>query len=262
MTTSPTSTPEWSRVLAQLRADALSSSRPAYAYCATIACVEAVHAGLDSIAVAEFGVGSGQGLVELDRICRLLTSATGVELDANGFDRGLGLPPADGYRDHPEIWTEGQFAFDRLDSLSDDLAPIIQLHVGDIAETLPPFVGALSADRPLGAVVIDVDLYSSTRDVLELFSLAGAEQLLPAVLMYVDDVDQLLTFNSRCGEALAIREFNLGHETRFVEAKRVRAGWPGQRWHEKIYVCHVLDHPIRTGARPPRFPFEISVDHL
>jgi hypothetical protein len=44
-----------------------------------------------------------------------------------------------------------------------------------------------------------------------------------------------------------------------VEAKRIRVGWPSRRWHEKIYACHVLDHPVRMGAAPRR-PLEISVD--
>lgn len=252
------STHEWKRLLNLLRDDRLSETKPAYAYCAALACIAADHCGHGSIVVAEFGVAWGEGLRELAAVGATLSRMTGIDVSVVGFDRGGGLPPVADHRDHPEVWRGGQFANPRLADLRDELAGSARLIIGDIAATVPAFVAELGADRPLGAVMLDVDLYSSARDALRVFD-GTADGYLPAVPMYVDDVDALLTFNGRCGEALAIAEYNGSARSRYIESKRVRVGWPARRWHHKIYACHVLDHPVRRG-RPPRNPLEIHID--
>jgi hypothetical protein len=250
---------DWDRLLRLLRSDRLSRSRPAYAYCAALACLQARHCGYSSLVLTEFGVAWGDGLRELARLGRELTRRTGIDVSVVGFDSGIGLPKPHGHRDHPEIWREGQFSNASLKGLQRELVGSATVLVGELSQTVAAFVDGLKADQPLGAVMLDVDLYTSARDALRVFAGPEPASYLPGVLMYVDDVDELLTFNSRCGEALAIAEHNASSSDRFVEAKRIRVGWPSRRWHEKIYACHVLDHPVRMGAAPRR-PLEISVD--
>jgi hypothetical protein len=249
---------EWARALELLRNDELSAAKPAYAYCTALACVAAEHCGHSAITVAEFGVGWGHGLRELARVGAVLSAMTGVDVSVVGFDRNGGLPPVTDRRDHPEVWHEGQFANQDLAGLRDELSGAGRLIVGDLSETVSGFVNGLTAECPLGAVMLDVDLYSSARDALRVFD-GPPEAYLPSVPMYVDDIDALLTMNGRCGEALAIAEFNQRREERFVEAKRVRVGWAPRRWHYKIFACHVLDHPARSDKPPPR-ALEIHVD--
>lgn len=249
---------EWKKLLELLREDQLSSTKPAYAYCAALACVEARHCGRSSIVVAELGVAWGEGLHELASIGEILTRMTGIDVSVVGFDRHGGLPTVADHRDHPEVWREGQFANLELTELREELAGRAELVVGDLSETIPDFLAGLDPNQVLGAVMLDVDLYTSARDALRIFD-AAATCYLPAVPMYVDDVDALLSFNGRCGEALAIAEYNAASEIRHIEPKRVRIGWPGRRWHQKIYACHVLDHPMRNGSQP-LLPLEIHVD--
>jgi hypothetical protein len=250
---------DWKALLELLRADELSTVKPAYAYCAALACIEAAHCGYSRVVVAEFGVAWGEGLRELAAVGGVLSRMTGIQVSVAGFDRHGGLPRPHDYRDHPEVWAGGQFANQELTRLRQELDGQADLAIGDLADTVPAFTRALGPGRPLGAVMLDVDLYSSARDALRVFA-AAPDCYLPSVPMYVDDVDALLTFNGRCGEALAIAEHNAAEPSRFIEAKRVRVGWPAQRWHRKIYACHVLDHPGRNGSAP-RHPLEIHLDH-
>jgi hypothetical protein len=37
------------------------------------------------------------------------TAVTGVKIDVYGFDTGKGLPPPRTYRDHPELYRQGDF---------------------------------------------------------------------------------------------------------------------------------------------------------
>ena len=244
-------------VLALLRDDELSPTRPAYAYCMVLACVEARRCRYESVVVAEFGVAWGEGLRELARIAPLVSDGLGSEVSVVGFDRG-GLPAPRDRRDHPEIWHENQFSNESLDELVAELAGRAEFVVGDLADTVGPFAASLSRSRPLGAVLLDVDLYSSASEALSVLDVADPACYLPAMPLYADDVGELLTYNARCGEALAIAEHNQASEHRFIEHKPVRVGWPSQRWHEKIYVCHVLDHPVRSAGAAEAL--EISVD--
>jgi hypothetical protein len=84
--------------------------RPPYAWGLLTAADAARHAGKGRITAIEFGVASGGGLIELCRLADLVTEETGVAIDIAGFDTGRGLPPPQGFRDHPEIWRGGDFS--------------------------------------------------------------------------------------------------------------------------------------------------------
>jgi hypothetical protein len=218
--------------------------RPHYAYGVQQAAVLAQRLGVPRISVLEFGVAGGQGLVELDRIARRSTAATGVRIDVYGFDRGLGLPKPTDYRDLPYIWREGDFTMD-VDALR-AYVPRATLVLGDIEDTVPVFL-AQQEPAPIGFVSIDVDYYSSTAAALRLFS-AGHSHFLPRVFCYFDDTvgdeDQII-HNEFVGELCAIRELN-AQEDRLKLApvnglrhKRV----VGAPWNDLIYVLHRFDHP-------------------
>ena len=84
--------------------------RCAYAWGLLTACDAARVFNIDRITAIEFGVAHGDGLIELDRLAGLVSKETGIGIDVFGFDNAEGLPAPDSYRDHPELWTEGDFA--------------------------------------------------------------------------------------------------------------------------------------------------------
>ena len=68
----------------------------------------------------EFGVASGAGLLELERICEYVEKDYDIELHVYGFDTGTGLPRSDDYRDAPWKWGEGWYEMD-VDKLNRQL---------------------------------------------------------------------------------------------------------------------------------------------
>jgi hypothetical protein len=225
--------------------------RPAYAFGLWLATLQAKELGIDRLSVFEFGVATGAGLINLCNICEIMTKSTDMQYDIYGFDSDIGMPAlSGGYKDHPELWHEGQFLVDH-DAIREKLPENAKLISGDIATTLGPFCEEfLSPEAPVGFVSVDVDLYSSTLSVFELFKQENPEIYLPVSIMYLDDINDLLTNNSWCGEMLAVREWNEQHELRKMEEMRIRQNHSPAGWHDHIYGYHVLDHPVRNGMRP------------
>ncbi len=202
--------------------------------------------GIRKLQIFEFGVAQGDGLVNLCGICERIASSTGMQFEIYGFDSDSGMPRLEGYRDHPELWHQGQFKSDH-DAIRRKLTPNATLVSGNIKDTIGNFCrDKLSERSPVGFVSIDVDLYSSTVPIFELFK-QRPTCYLPTTILYFDDINDLLTCNKWCGEMLAIREFNEANELRKMEEMRVRQNHPPAGWHDHIYGLHVLDHPVRTG---------------
>ena len=124
---------------------------------------------------------------------------------------------------------------------------VTTLHLGRISDTLSGF---LSQSPPLiGFCSIDVDLYTSTMDALEVLRGTQAlERCLPRVVLYLDD-SMGLTFGDFTGERLAIREYNEEHRglrgVSSVYGLRYHFGWPHryEQWPDMLYWAHLLDHP-------------------
>lgn len=224
--------------------------RPHLAYGLARAAGLARRFGQRRITVCEFGVANGDGLLGLVTLAAELGAETGLSLRIAGFDRGCGLPPPRDHRDHPELWSGGDFVMEDPEGLSRALAGRAELHVGDVADTVPRFAETVAAEEPIGFVVVDVDLYSATRSVLALLD-GPADRYLPAFPMYFDDVSSFFS-NRWCGELCAIGEFNAAHDLRKIDRDRTLASRPRAAggWHERMFVCHVLDHIERT--RPAR----------
>jgi hypothetical protein len=196
-------------------------------------------------------VAGGRGLVALQDYAEQVERETKVGIRVFGFDTGEGLPDLCGdHRDHPDRWQKSDYKMD-VPKLRSKLAPRTTLLLGDIKETVPQFVR--SSPPAIGFVACDVDLYSSTKDVLRLFSLADRRNL-RRVFMYFDDVD--LPHNHKfAGELLAIDEFN--RESSAVKIDEWRGFKNGRAfgdepWHRKMFIAHDLEAISRFAlARPP-----------
>jgi hypothetical protein len=195
---------------------------------------------IPEISVFEFGVAGGSGLVRLQEYAEVVEKETGVKFRVYGFDTGVGLPTlCNDYRDHPDQWKVSDYKMD-VPKLQARLTERTQLVLGNIAATLPPFVA--NGHAPVGFVACDVDLYSSTMDVLKLFTLPG-RKMLRRVFMYFDDVD--FVFNHRfAGEWLAIDEFNQANPHLKIDAWRgIRKDrvFVDEPWLDKMFIAHDLD---------------------
>ena len=237
----------------KLRLDYDILPRPHYAYCVYQAARLAKSLNVTKISVVEFGVAGGNGLVELERLASEVEKECGIQIEIYGFDNAAGLPKPADYRDLPYIWQTGFYKMD-LDALHSRLRRS-QLVLGDVSETAECFFQKHSA-APIGAVFVDLDYYTSTRDALRIFDSAGA-QILPRVFCYFDDVisSEDTFFSDHVGELLAIKEYNEAHQKRqFAQIAGFRhsRALPAQ-WNDQIYVHHCFDHTdYTTYVHPDR----------
>jgi hypothetical protein len=186
--------------------------RANYAYGLLRAADTAKFFGISAVTACEFGVATGRGLTNMADCAKMVTDATGIRFRVVGFDTGAGLLPPGGHKDHPELWSSGDFAMQDPAELRRRLDGKAELILGDIAETIDPFVKTLTPECPLGFVSIDVDVYSGTVSALK--GLSGPhDRYLPAVSFYFDDI--LFYFaNEACGELAAIAEHNAANPLR------------------------------------------------
>jgi hypothetical protein len=229
------------RLSGQIRGRFYEHTHPTYGLQLIYALWQAKLCGYHNITVIEFGVASGRGFTALKNFAAQYAPEFDINVEVKGFDSGHGLPAATDYRDHPEIWSAGDYASRMPDS---------DVIFGDVKLTVPEFVGNWG-DRKLGFVSLDLDLYTSTRDALQIFNMP-ADNFLPSVMVHLDDAFTHLTMNPWCGAELAVSEFNQTHTHRKFELKDSRWGMPN------FYALHVLDHPMRTGQQRPRLPINCS----
>ncbi|MGO9557833.1 MAG: hypothetical protein ACLPQS_04775 [Acidimicrobiales bacterium] len=222
------------------RAQIGAVDRPNYAYCVRQAAQLAKQMGLPRISVIEFGVAGGNGLVALERHALELSAAIGVEIEVYGFDTGRGLPAPTDYRDLPYHWKGGFFEMD-VEALRGRLHHA-KLILGDIQETLGSFID-VHDPAPIGAVMHDMDLYSSTATGLKLFDTEEKHRL-PRIFTYFDDIigDDVSLYNDYTGERLAIAEFNESHPTQKISQAYNLSCRATAPWHHQIYIVHDFAH--------------------
>lgn len=226
--------------------------RPFNAYAILQAADWAQRYGLSQVTLIEFGVASGAGLLNMAYIAERVTSLTGVRFQVYGFDTGHGMPPPGDYRDHPDMYSGGDFPID-VAALQARLPQNTALILGEVAETVPAFLAKLPADAPIGYVVFDLDYYRSTRDALTVFADANPSKYLPIVVTYLDDVHEDL-HNHWSGALLAVEEFNAAERFRkieypvFLEKQRI---FRRAQWIEHMRFAHILDHPLRNCSMSP-----------
>lgn len=228
----------WER---RLRAGAVR--RPWYAWCLHYAAREAKGLGHRTFTVVELGVAGGNGLLCLCEHATQIRKDLGVEIKIVGFDSGGGLPTTSDLRDLHYVWPAGSFEMDRTE-LERRLAGRAELVLGDVSQTVPRWQPP--SDAPLGCVMFDLDLYTSTRDALPLLTKTN---VLPRIWCYFDDIsgspDMALT--DFIGEGAAVREFN-NHPDRSilcdnVSPARIFNGLFPEAWHRKVNIYHRLSHP-------------------
>ncbi len=220
--------------------------RPHNAFGILNAAQQAKKLGFKKISIIEFGVANGAGLMNMIKISERVTKTTGIGIDIYGFDSGEGMPEPVDYRDHPEYYSKGDFPMN-MELLDYSIGTKAKLVIGNIENTLSDFLNGLGSDSPVGYVVVDVDYYSSTKQVLDLFK-AKADLFLPRVNVYFDDIF-MPNHNSKCGELLAIEEFNSGEKMRVLEHHKFFQNeriFKNPNWIKQLYYCHILDHDYRS----------------
>ena len=227
----------------EIAADPLAARKPQYIWGTLQGATLAQALGIPRVSVIEFGVAGGNGLAALERVAEKVEALCGVGIDVYGFDTGRGLPRPEDYRDLPNLYGEGHFPMNP-DALRARLKKA-RLILGPVADTVPRFLESEAA--PVAFASIDVDLYTSTVDVLKLFE-SGSRILLPRVFCYFDDIFGF-TFSEFTGERLAIREFNEKHSMRKISLipglkyfldEDLRTAW----WAESIYIAHIFEHEL------------------
>lgn len=205
------------------------------------------------ITVIEFGVWSGRGLLKMEEYAGRVELATGVSIKVVGFDSG-GLPSFIGdYRDHPDQWKPGDYKVPNFDELQKQIDNRrTRLIIGDVRETVPIFLQRGNYS-PIGFISFDLDLYSSTRDALEILG-NNKRKMLRQTPLYFDDID-FITNHRWAGVLLAVEEFN--KTCYFVKIDRwhnLTADKPFPEAHhwEKMMVAHDLHAITAYGAEATR----------
>jgi hypothetical protein len=235
--------------------------RPHYAYCVLHVADRAKLLGLTSVTAVELGVANGEGLLNLCALARRTEESTGVRVKAVGFDSGAGMPASLDYRDHPELYLQGDFPMNQK-ALKTALPSNADLKIGSLSETLIDFL--TEKHPPIGFAAIDVDYYSCARDALRLFGDDNSTKYVPVPLLYFDDI-MFETHNEWRGELLAINEFNAAHVSRKIVPDRflsTRRIFNNPRWLLQIYVLHVFDHPWRSALIREREVVTVANQYL
>lgn len=198
--------------------------------------------GHKGLSVIEFGVANAAGLCNMSKIANKVSKLTGIAINVIGFDTGEGLTVPDGYKDYSDRFQAGDYPHNkkRIQSMLSDNAKVIY---GDVENTVQKFIETLDSNFPVGYIVLDLDLYSSTRSAFKLLE-GDASKYLPTIMMYVDDIDEF-RHSKFCGEELAIEEFNKTHKLRKIERDnfiKTRRLFKSGKWLNKIYKIQVFDH--------------------
>lgn len=219
--------------------------RQHYAYGIIQAADHAKSLGIEIVTLIEFGVGNGAGLKKMQKIARSVSRITGVRFDIYGFDITTGMPESESYKDLPDAFPAGTYKTD-VKALQSSLDENTKLIIGDVKDTVRPFIKLLSPQRPIGFIVFDLDLYYSTKAALEICK-SDATYFLPYIWTYFDNI-VTPRINSKLGELLAIEEFNKENELRiiepypFLECERI---FKNAAWIKQMRVLNIMDHPTR-----------------
>ena len=188
-------------------------AKKSYTIEAILGALQAKNCGCNNITFIEFGVASGNGFRSLMIVANVIRNELNMNVKVLGFDNRTGLPVPKDFRDHPEVWNAKQFAMDQNYEAIDACAKRNkgELVIGDIAETLPKY--SFGDSEVLAFASIDVDYYSSTKPITNWLATLPSKNLLPASVLYFDDVFNNWMYSQAAGEELAINEFNKKHES-------------------------------------------------
>ena len=216
-------------------------ARPHYGYCVYNAAILAGKLGYEGISVLEFGVAGGKGLLNLELHAQRIEELSTINIDVYGFDTGEGLPEPVDYRDLPHNYQKSFYKMD-IPRLKSRLKKA-KLILGDVRHTLNGFFEEYNP-RPIGAIMFDLDYYSSTAAALAIFD-SGERYFLPRVFCYFDDTlgSETALMSDYTGQRLAIREFNQSHERQKLGiAYCLFKNRVIEPWYRKIWIYHDFEH--------------------
>ena len=215
--------------------------RPYYGYCIKNAAILAKKLGHSKISVIEFGVAGGRGLLNIEYHVNQIEKLYGIEFEIYGFDTGEGLPEPQDYRDLPYIWKKGFYKMNKQKLM--EKKGKAKIVIGNINETITTFI-ELYKPAPIGALIFDMDYYSSTYSSLDIL-LSKDKYFLPRVFSYFDDtignVESL--YNDYTGQRLAIKQFN--KENKYIKIAvpyYLKAELFSQYWFNQIWIIHFFKH--------------------
>jgi len=218
--------------------------RPHYAYCMLGAARLASRLGIDRISTIEFGVAGGNGLKFMCDFAEEVRGATGVSVDCYGFDSGKGMPQPRGPEDLPYWFKAEQYKMD-VAALKARV-PAAKLVLGEIAETVRGFVER-EKPAPVGAIMNDVDYYSSTNSTLALLEQAKEHpgSFLPRLFMYFDDIigTEVEMYGPFNGQLAAIERFNAQQEDCKIHLNQNLLPHSHIPFRHQIYYAHLFAHP-------------------
>lgn len=215
--------------------------RPAYAQCMYYAGIMAQRLGYKKLSVLEFGVAGGNGLASLEEHAQELSRILSVEFEIYGFDTGEGLPKPADYRDLPYHWKDGFYNMD-VPALKSRLKSA-KLVLGNVEQTVPRFLDDYKP-APIGAVMFDLDFYSSTASALRIFDCPD-HFTLPRAFCYFDDVigSELELYNDYTGARLAIHDFNAAHASKKLTTPYfIFARICPEPWSRRLSIYHNFKH--------------------
>jgi len=218
-------------------------------YCIYNGAELAAELGVRNISILEFGVASGDGLQMIEHHATNICEEIEVDFEIYGFDSMEGLPKPEDYRDMPYLWKEGQYEGDISDV--EEKVENVEMVLGDVADTVPDFTSTYDP-APIGCIIVDLDLYSSTSTALNLFD-EEHEVFLPRVPMYFDDVSGhslMGNFNDYTGELRAIHDFNDSHDEMKIVSPKFMTNKQKeyQLLLDRIYTHHRFGHPMYNNS--------------
>ena len=186
-------------------------------------------------------MAGGNGLLLLCKYRDQIEAELAIKIHLLGLDAGSGLPLTSDPRNLLYCWPPGSFEMD-VAKLRARLAGRAEVIIGDVSTTARQLL--LPADAPLGAILFDLDYYTSTRDAFAIFE---QRHILPRIWCFFDDVSGTPDhgYSDAIGVRAAIREFNAAHDpldSHLSQAYAFKYSSPEQ-WHQHIYIYHRLSHP-------------------
>jgi hypothetical protein len=220
---------------------------PHYAFGIYEAALRAKELNFSKITVIEFGVANGRGLLAMVKYADKIAAALNIEIQVIGFDSGEGMPKHEGYKDHPELYVQGDFPMQDPTNLRKLLPDTARLIIANLNSD--DWTKYVAEDAPIGFISVDVDYYSSTINLFKHLHTIEVNKILPNALFYLDDV-YLDNHNPYQGELLAMNEFNQASTVRkfdpyYIKLKQKQKFY-NEPWLSQIYQFHSFDHPIRS----------------
>jgi hypothetical protein len=194
------------------------------------------------MSVIEFGVAGGNGLVFLERFGGRVEKELGVQVQVYGFDSGKGLPEVTLPEDLPYWFQAAQYTMD-VAALESTLR-VAKVILGNVRDTLDEFFSRYNP-APVGAILNDLDLYSSTLDSLEVFE-HDPRSFLPRVFLYFDDIvgSELEMYSDCNGQLRAISEFNGRQNAVHIGRNHNLIPQSQFSYRYQIYYAHLKSHPL------------------